>query len=59
MLQQVTVEWFNDDLITLGRGLVECERNIKLIVILFVVHPDKSLFAPAKSIEYLGFVIDF
>ena len=62
-LQQVTVAGFIDDLITLGRSFVKCERNIKLIVTLldslgFVVHPDKSIFVPARSIEYLGFVID-
>ena len=45
-LQQVTVAGFIDDLITLGRSFVECERNFKLIVTLldslgFVVHPNK------------------
>ena len=24
----------------------------------FVIHPDKSIFVPARSIEYLGFVND-
>ena len=62
-LQQVTVAGFIDDLITLGRSFVKCERNIKLIVTLldslgFVVHPNKSIFVPARSIEYLGFVTD-
>ena len=62
-LQKVTVAGFIDDLITLGRSFTECERNIKLIVTLldslgFVVHPNKSIFVPARSIEYLGFVID-
>ena len=62
-LQKVTVAGFIDDLITLGRIFTECERNIKLIVTLldslgFVVHPNKSIFVPARSIEYLGFVID-
>ena len=62
-LRQVTVAGFIDDLITMGRSFVECERNIKLIVTLldslgFVVHPDKLIFVPARSIEYLGFVID-
>ena len=47
----------------MGRNFVECERNIKLIVTLldslgFAVHPDKSIFVPARSIEYIGFVID-
>ena len=47
----------------MGRGFVECERNIKLIVTLldilgFVVHPDKSIFVLARPIEYLDFVID-
>ena len=62
-LKQVTVAGFLDDLITTGRSFVECERNIKLIVTLldslgFVVHPDKLIFVPARSIEYLGFLID-
>ena len=54
-LQQVTVAGFIDDLITMGRSFIECELNIKLIVTLldnlrFVVHPDKSMFVPARSI---------
>ena len=61
-LQQVTVAGFIDNLITLDRSFVECERNIKIIVTLldklgFVVHPDTSIFAPARSIAYLGFVM--
>ena len=24
----------------------------------FVIHPDKSIFIPAKTVEYLGFIID-
>ena len=46
-LQEVTVAGFiENDLITLGKNFVECERNIKLIVTLlesleFVVHRDK------------------
>ena len=63
-MQQVTVAGFIDNLITLDRSFVKCERNIKHIVVLldslgFVVHPNKSTFVPARSIEYLGFVIDF
>ena len=47
----------------MGRGFVECERNIKLIVTLldilgFVVLQDKSIFVLARPIEYLDFVID-
>ena len=62
-LQQVTVAGFIDDLITLGRSFVKCERNIKLIVTLldnlgFVVHPNKSVFVPARLSECFGFVID-
>ena len=63
-IQQVTVTGIIDDLITLGRSFVKCERNIKLIATLldslgFVVHPNKSIFVPARSIEYLGFVTVF
>ena len=47
----------------MSSSFVECERNIKLIDTLldsigFVLHPDKSIFVPARSIEYLGFVYD-
>ena len=54
-LQQVTVGGFIDNLITLGRIFVECERNINLIgpfldSLGFVVYPDKSVFVPARSI---------
>ena len=63
MLQNVTVAGFIDDLITLERIFAECERNIKFIVtplgiLGFVVHPNKSIFVQARSIEYLGFVIE-
>ena len=52
--QQVTAAGFIDDLITIGRSFVECERNIKLIVTVldslgFVVHPNKSIFIPALN----------
>ena len=62
-LQKVTTAGFIDDLITLGRSFVECERNIKLVLALldslgFVVHPNKSIFVPARSIVCLGFVTD-
>ena len=62
-LQQVTVAGFIDDLITMCRSFVEYERNSKLIVTLldnlgFVVHWDKSLVVPARSIEYFDFVTD-
>ena len=60
---QVTVARVIDDLITLGRSFAEFEGNIKLLLTLldslgFVVHPNKSIFIPARSIEYLDFVID-
>ena len=47
-LQEFTVAGFIDDLITLVRSFVKCERNIKLIVTLldslrFAVHPNKSI----------------
>ena len=62
-LQQVTVAEFVDDLITLGKGFVKCETNIKLFVILadsltFVIHPNKSIFVAARLIECLSFVTD-
>ena len=61
-LQQVTAAGLIDDLITLGRNFVECELNVKFIVTFldslgFVGHPDKSIFFPARSIKYLGFLI--
>ena len=62
-LQQVTVAGFANDLITLGKGFVKCETNIKLFVILadsltFVIHPNKSIFVAARLIECLSFVTD-
>ena len=61
-LQQVAVARFIDDLITLGRSFVECERNIKLCnsfdSLGFVLHQDKSVFVLARSVEYLGFATD-
>ena len=63
-LQQVTVAGFINNLITFERSFVSCGRNIKLIETLldslgFGVHTDKPIFVPARSVEYLGFVIDF
>ena len=52
---------FIDDLITLGRSFAECERILNLLQLFltgFVVHPNESILVPARSIEYLGFVID-
>ena len=51
-LQQVTVAGFIDDLITLMRNFVKCERNIKLTVTLlespeFVVHPNNLNICPS------------
>ena len=59
----MTVAGFIDDLITLGRSFVKCERSIKLLLTLpdnleSAVHPNKSIFIPARSIEYLGFATD-
>ena len=47
----------------MGRRFVKCEKNIKLIITLlenlgFVVPQDKSMFVPARSVEYLGFEND-
>ena len=57
-LQQVTVAWFLDDLITMVRCFVECERNIKLIVTLldslgFVVHLVLMLLLSPKMSDEL------
>ena len=62
-LQLVAVTGLVDDLITLGRRFVKCERNIRLIVAVrnslgFVVPLDKSIFFPIRSTEYLSFVTD-
>ena len=62
-LQLVAVTGLVNDLITLGRRFVKCERNIRLIVAVrnslgFVVPLDKSIFFPIRSTEYLGFVTD-
>lgn len=62
-LQQVTVAGFIDDLITVAESFIQCERNIKLIVVTldrlgFTVHPEKSIFTPVQIIEYLGFIIN-
>ena len=42
----------------MGRNFVKCERNIKLILTLLDSLLNKSIFVLARSIEYLGFVID-
>ena len=52
--------WFN----YIGESFVTGERNIKLIVTLLdslgiVVHPNKSITVPARSIKYLDFGTDF
>ena len=62
-LQLVAVTGLVDDLITLGRRFVKCERNIRLILAVrnslgFVIPLDKSIFFPMRSTEYLGFVTD-
>ena len=47
----------------MDRSFAKLEKNIKSTVTLldslgFVVHPDKPIFSPARSIEYLGFITD-
>ena len=52
-----------DDSLLVGRTLADCEQNIIETVQLsqrvgFIIHPDKSLLKPSRTITYLGFVMD-
>ena len=53
-----------DDLFTCSPSYVKCEQNIKCSINLlesfrFIIHPEKSLFVPARCIiEYLAFVLN-
>ena len=52
-----------DDIIAIDQSfeeyLLTAVETINLLQKLcFVIHPDKSKFVPAKTVEYLGFIID-
>ena len=52
-----------DDLFTCSPNCMKCEQNIKCPINLleslgFIIHPEKSLFVPARCVEYLGFVLN-
>ena len=54
---------FLDDSLLLAETRVSCARNIMDTVQLlrslgFIIHPDKSVFAPTQRIQYLGVIVD-
>ena len=54
---------FLDDSLLLAETRVSCTQNIADTVTLlrslgFIIHPDKSVLAPTKRIQYLGVTVD-
>ena len=62
-MQEYTVAIYIDDTIAIDQRFDECLLTVVETTNLFqklgfVIHPDKSKFIPAKSVGYLGFIID-
>ena len=62
-LDYIKIAAYIDDLITLAYSFNICFKNVwKCVKLLgnlgFVVHPEKSVFAPSQEVEYLGFIIN-
>ena len=59
----VTLAAYLDDIFTLGKTKAKCSENIFKIMELFqslgfIIHPEKSIFEPTTTLEFLGFIID-
>ena len=62
-LDYVKIAAYIDDLITLAYLFDICFKNVCKCVkplgnLGFLVHPEKSIFAPSQEIKYLGFIIN-
>ena len=62
-MQGYTVAVYDDDIIAIDQSFEECLLTVVETIHLFqklsfLIHPDKSKFIPAKTVEYLGFIID-
>ena len=62
-MQGYTVAIYIDDIITLDQSFEEClltvvETTNLFQKLVFLIHPDKIKFIPAKIVEYLGFIIE-
>ena len=60
---KIVVAGYFDDLITMGSDQNICINNMKEISrnffsLDFIVHPEKTLFSPTETLEFLGFVIN-
>ena len=60
---KIAVAGYFDDLITMARDKNICINNMKEIIrnlfsLGFIIHPEKSLFSPTQTLEFLGFVIN-
>ena len=58
----VAIAGYIDDFFTCSLSFTKCAFNVKRCVkvlgyLEFIVHPEKSVFATAKCMEYLGFKI--
>ena len=60
---KMAVVCYFDDLITMACDQNICINNMKEIIrnlfsLDFVIHPEKTLFSPTQTLEFLGFVIN-
>jgi len=60
---KVTASSYIDDIITLDKLYDQCVKNVWMCAKIFdklgfVIHPEKSVFIPSQTIEYLGVIID-
>ena len=59
----ITLAAYIDDLITLATSFNICSNNVQKIVLLldslgFIDNPEKSVFTPTQTLEFLGFIIN-
>ena len=55
----IVLAYYIDDLITINKSSVDINRIIELLDSLgFILHPEKSIFEPSQTIEFLGFIIN-
>ena len=61
-MQGYAVAIYIDDIIAIDQSFEECPPTVVETInlfqkLVFVIHPDKSKFIPAKTVKYLGFII--
>ena len=56
-LERTSIRCINDDTFLIGLTFIECAQNIDATIDLlqllgFIIHPEKSVLAPTKSLDF-------